>query len=103
MNIRYSVAVLAASSFAALGLGSTGPDLLDAVKRRDSEAVKALLGQHADVNAAQPDGATALAWAVHLDESNIADLLLSSGAKVETADEYGETPLTLACSNGNSR
>ena len=39
---------------------------------------------------------------MHLDESNIADLLLSSGAKVETADEYGETPLTLACSNGNS-
>ena len=31
-----------------------------------------------------------------------ADVLLSAGAKVETADEYGETPLTLACANGNA-
>ena len=42
--------------------------LLDAVKRRDEKAFAALLNAKADVNAAQPDGATALAWAVHLGE-----------------------------------
>jgi ankyrin repeat protein len=30
-------------------------------------------------------------------------MLLAAGAKVQTVDEYGETPLTLACSNGNAR
>ena len=80
------------------------PDLrlIDAVKRRDHKAVAVLLGQHADVNAAQPDGATALAWAVYLGESATAESLLAAGAKVVTADEYGESPLTLACANGNA-
>ena len=30
------------------------------------------------------------------------DLLLKAGAKVTVADEYGETPLTLACANGDA-
>src|SRR5579872_2280241 len=76
--------------------------LIDAVKRRDQKAVTALLNQHADVNAAQPDGATALAWATYLDETAAAESLLAAGGKVSTADEYGETPLTLACANGNA-
>lgn len=77
--------------------------LIDAVKRRDPKAVSALLRQHADVDAAQPDGATALAWASYLDDTATAESLLAAGAKVTSADEYGETPLTLACANGNAR
>src|SRR5450432_2057179 len=76
--------------------------VLDALKRRDHKAVQSLLAQHADVNGAQPDGATALAWAVYLDDRESADLLLAAGANVKTADEYGETPLTLAAANGNA-
>src|SRR5260370_28837837 len=75
--------------------------LIDAVKDRNSKAVSSLLSEHVNVNAPQPDGATALAWAVYLDESDTIDLLLKSGANVNTADEYGETPLTLASPNGN--
>ncbi len=78
------------------------PSLLDAIKRRDHSALKALLKTKADVNAAQPDGATPLAWAIYLDDTEAAELLLAAGAKVNTADEYGETPLTLACNNGNA-
>lgn len=91
------VLLLAASCYAAGDLR-----VVDAVKRRDDKAVNALVSQHADVNAAQPDGATALAWAAYLDDTAAADVLLAAGAKVNTADEYGETPLTLACSNGNA-
>ncbi len=71
--------------------------LAEAIKRRDHKAVTALLAQHADVNAAQP-----VAWAAYLDDRESADLLLAAGANVKTADEYGETPLTLAAANGNS-
>src|SRR5947209_20530845 len=76
--------------------------LLEAVKRRDRNAVEALAGERAGVNAAQPDGATPLAWAAHLDDLGMADLLIAAGANVNTADEYGETPLTLACANGDA-
>ena len=37
--------------------------VLDAVKRRDQKAFTSLMRAKADLNAAQPDGATALAWA----------------------------------------
>src|SRR5258708_16691791 len=76
--------------------------LVDAVKRRDEKAVASLIRQKADVNSAQPDGATALGWAVHLGAAETAELLLTAGANVNVADEYGETPLTLACANGDA-
>ena len=77
---------------AAACVAATDLRLLDAIKRRDRKAVTVLLAQHADVNAAQPDGATALSWALYLDDRESADLLLAAGANVKTADEYGETP-----------
>jgi ankyrin repeat protein len=76
--------------------------LLEAVKRRDDKAFTALLRARADVNAAQPDGTTALAWAVHLGQRHMAEALLDSGANANTADEYGETPVTLAAANGDA-
>jgi len=76
--------------------------LVDAVKRRDDRAFSILLQSKVDVNAALPDGATALAWAVHLGQRAMAEALLNAGANVNTADEYGETPLTLAAANGDS-
>lgn len=88
----------------ALSAGWAASDLrlIDAVKRRDHSAVRVLLSQHAAIDAAQPDGATALSWASYLDETATAEALLAAGAKVTTTDEYGETPLTLACANGNA-
>jgi uncharacterized protein len=75
--------------------------LIDAVKRRDAKAAAELIKQHADINAALPDGATALAWAVFLDLPDIATQLIDAGANVNTSGEYGETPLTLALANGD--
>ena len=77
--------------------------LLDAVKRRDDKAFAVLMRAKADVNASQPDGATALAWAVHLGERGMAEALLDAGANADTTDEYGETPVTLAAANGDAR
>src|SRR5580704_17508265 len=84
-----------------VSLGAIDLRLVDAIKRRDHKGFAALMSAKADVNAAQPDGATALAWAAYLDDREAALSLLAAGAKVNTADEYGETPLTLACSAGD--
>ena len=76
--------------------------VLEAVKRRDQNAFASLIRTKADINAAQPDGATALAWAVHLGQQSMAEVLLKAGANVNTVDEYGESPLTLAAANGDA-
>ena len=76
--------------------------LADAVMRADRETVRSLLGQKIDVNATQPDGMTALHWAVRADDIDTVQLLLRSGAKVNAATRYGVTPLYLAAVNGNA-
>lgn len=76
--------------------------LAEAAKNRDKEAVRSLLRQQADVNAAQPDGTTALAWAVHRDDLEMADLLIRAGADVNAANDLGVTPLSLAINNRNA-
>ena len=55
--------------------------LVDAVKRQDRAALDALLRQGIDVNARQGDGATALHWAVQLDDLVAAAALLKAGAE----------------------
>ncbi|MGA3186774.1 MAG: ankyrin repeat domain-containing protein [Bryobacteraceae bacterium] len=92
---RWAACLALAASLA----GAADLRLLDAVKRRDSKAFEALLQQHADIDAAAPDGATALAWASFLDLREMAEKLIAAGAKVNTVGDYGETPLTLALAN----
>ena len=57
--------------------------LIDAVKNSDAKAVRSLLQQHADVNATEADGFTALHWAAQRDNLEIADLLLNAGRECE--------------------
>ncbi len=76
--------------------------LADAVMRADRDTVRSLLQQKIDVNVAQPDGTTALHWAVRHDDLETARLLIRSGAKVTAPTRYGVTPLYLACVNGNA-
>ena len=73
--------------------------LLEAVKQRNHDSLRALLKQRADVNGRQADGATALHWAAHLGDLAAVDLLIRGGADVKVANEYGITPLSLACTN----
>jgi ankyrin repeat protein len=66
-----------------------------------SAAVRALLCQPADVNAAQADGTTALHWAAYHDDLVAARQLIAAGADAKAANRYGVTPLSLACTNGS--
>jgi ankyrin repeat protein len=87
-----------------VSLASAGDTrIAEALKKRDREAVRALLAQHADVKAPLPDGSTALHWTAHWDDVDTADLIIRAGASVDAADDYGVTPLLLAAENGSAR
>ena len=75
----------------------------DAAERGDLEAVRELLRQGADPNAAQNDGMTALHWAAAENEAEIARTLLYAGATVRATTRLGGyTPLHLAGRAGHA-
>jgi uncharacterized protein len=86
----------------AAGAGGVDLRLVDAARQGNAPAVRALLQQRVDLNAAGPDGTTALHWAVHRDSLDVVSLMIAAGASVETPNRYGVTPLALACLNGNA-
>ena len=87
-------------SVAATGVAA-GADggLADAAKARDWAQVAALIGEGADVDARQADGATALHWAAYWDEADALAGLIRAGADVNAQNDYGASPLWAACAN----
>ena len=83
-------------------LAADGPALLDAAKKGDVNAVRALLKGGADPNQAAPDGSTAVHAAVHGDHLAVLNALLDAGARPNTLTRYKIAPLTLAAQNGNA-
>lgn len=68
----------------------------------DKDAVKSLLKQAVDVNAAQGDGMTALHWAAMSGDTELAQMLLFAGANVRATTRIGAyTPLFLASQQGH--
>ena len=88
---------LCLSAFAA----SNSP-LADAAMNGDRTALQTLLEQKADVNAAQPDGATAIQWAAYRDDLEMAGALIAAGANIKLANREGATPLYLASLHGSA-
>ena len=78
------------------------PALLRAVKSGDAQQLSVLLRQHADSNAADPDGTTALHWAVHADDLASVRLLIRAGADVRSRTRDGVAAVTLAAMNGSA-
>lgn len=77
-------------------------DVADAAMRGDKVAVRNLLQQRANVNTPQPDGTTALHWAVQADDVELADVLIRAGAKISVANAAGATPMLMASLNGSA-
>ncbi len=87
---------------AALGAQSAAP-VADAAMNGDRAAVKTLLQQGGDVNAAQGDGMTALHWAAMKNDAELAQMLVYAGANVKATTRLGgNTPLIIAARNGNA-
>ncbi len=78
------------------------PDIVAAVKSGDEAALRTLLQKRAKVNAAEPDGTTALHWAARAGNMPMIELLLRAGANANAMNRYGITPLSLAASAGNA-
>ena len=93
--------LLALGAPAAFAQPANDTRLAAAVKNRDAKAFLALLPD-VNVNAAQPDGATALHWAAHWNDVDTADRLIRAGANVNAATDLGVTPLLVACSDAGA-
>ena len=99
--MRIFHAAVALLSLAGLSLAANA-DVAGAAERRDQQALRSLIQQHADINASQPDGTTALHWAAHWNNLEAVKLLLSAGAKPNTANRYSATPLSEAAAAGGA-
>jgi ankyrin repeat protein len=92
--------IVSIACFARVARAADAP-IANGAERGDWAKVAALVKSGADVNAAQPDGSTALLWAAYNDHLETARLLLQAGADVKAENHYGVTALSMACKNGN--
>ena len=102
------LAICAASTWIPIHAQQRDLRLIDAIKRRDEKAFAALMRAKVDVNATQPDGATALAWAVHLGERRMAEALLDHslvlfGSSISESNIHTHDDLPIVLAGGANR
>src|SRR3954452_13773739 len=85
--------VMLALSASALWAAPRDARLVEAVRKDDLAAARALVSQGVDVDDRAGDGATALQWAVYNENQELVDLLLRHGGSVNAANDLGVTPL----------
>src|SRR5215471_21242144 len=100
--LGFTMSLIAVIGIAAyIHAGGEDTRVANAAMKGDKEAVRALLKQAADVNAAQGDGMTALHWAALNGDAELAQLLLYAGANTRATTRIGGyTPLFMAAKNG---
>src|SRR4051812_8232322 len=100
---RYMLsAFLTVCGIALVHAAPSNSPVADAAMRGDRQAVRALLQQGADVNAAQGDGMTALHHAAERGDAELTAMLLYAGANVSATTRIGQyTPLHVASEGGH--
>ncbi len=92
-----------ALALSAIITAASSASVADAAMKGDKAAVRALLKDGSDVNAAQGDGMTALHWAARIGDRELAEMLLYAGANVKATTRLGGyTPLMMAAEQGRS-
>jgi ankyrin repeat protein len=94
--------LIGVASTATLAQSRTDTRVVNAAEKQDKTALTSLLQNGAYVGGTQPDGTTALHWAVHWGDLDSAELLMLFGADLNAKNDYGTTPLLLACEKGNA-
>ena len=98
---RMAVLLVALALSALAGATLPRSPIADAAMRGDAEAVRTLIADGADVNAAQGDGMTALHWAARNGDATLVRDLLEAGAAVDAGTRIGRyAPLHLASEAG---
>src|SRR5262245_26272252 len=93
--------LITATALAAETTAAKDLRLVDAAKARNTATAVALLQKRIDPNIAEPDGTTALHWAVRYDDVTLVERLIKAGAKANATNRYGVTPIALACESGS--
>ena len=104
MRQRLNTHALGALAVTLLLWGAAPPEtpVADAAMRGDTDAVRGLLTNGADVNLAQGDGMTALHWAGEVGDAEMADIIIRAGANIEALTRMGDyTALHIAAEAGN--
>jgi ankyrin repeat protein len=104
---RNSGLLIALLTFVALfpgGAGRAAADspIVDAARRGDEAAVRALIAKKANVNIRGNDGSSALLWATYNDDVEMVRALIAAGAEVNAPNHYGITPLLQASRTGDA-
>ena len=101
MKIIQSVRTHISALMLLLGLAQPGfAALVDMAEYQDWNGVESSISTE-DINATQPDGMSALFWAVYYEEADMVSLLLDAGADANVQNRYGLTPLIQSSITGN--
>ena len=76
-------------------------ELTEAIKTKQHDAALALIAKGADVHAKEPDGTTALHYAVYNDDRVLVGRLIKAGADVSAVNDYGSSPMQEAAVNAD--
>jgi ankyrin repeat protein len=98
VNVR-ALSLLACAALGlvlASGRALADPILADVIQGNDRVAALKMIAGGADVNAAQPDGTTALHWAAYRTDLELVKALLAKGAKPNAVNSFGSAPLAEA-------
>jgi ankyrin repeat protein len=103
MRVKILLAIGLTAVVASAAPATNGvPGLVDAAKYQQKVALQNLLKQRVDVNATDAEGMTALMWAAHWNDLEMAQALLRAGANAKLKGTFDNSALYEACVNGNA-
>src|SRR6478752_6519032 len=90
--------------FGFVGVASAAPEgtLINAAESKQHDEALKLLAGGADAKAKDVDNTTALHWAAHYGDVELAEKLIRAGADVNAVNDYGSTPMMEAATIGNA-
>ncbi len=102
LTLRAGVLGAALLTLGATAAAAAPETLVDLIRDGNREAVlAAITSPDIDLNAAEPDGSTALLWATYKVDHELVRALLKAGAKANVTNHYGSSPLAEAVKLGD--